>query len=144
MFSDVKAENLLLTSQGLLKLGRNSMLQREISNNKPVDFGTARDYTEGSLTPHSVTLWYRSPELLLGARRYTPAVDMWAAGLVIGELLLCEAVLQGDTEVEQLSLIENLLGSPLAEDIDALAGLGCLELESWRWKRLEQCRPNKI
>jgi hypothetical protein len=67
---------------------------------------------------------------------------MWAAGLVIGELLLCEAVLQGDTEIEQLSLIENLLGSPVAEDIDALAG--CPGLESWRRNKLEQGRPNKF
>jgi len=69
---------------------------------------------------------------------------MWAAGLVIGELLLCEAVLQGDTEIEQLSLIENLLGSPLAKDIDALSSLGCLELESWNRNGLEQGHPNKF
>ncbi len=69
---------------------------------------------------------------------------MWAAGLVIGELLLCEAVLQGDTETEQLSLIENFLGSPIAEDIDALAGSRCLGLESWRRNGLEQGRPNKF
>lgn len=69
---------------------------------------------------------------------------MWAAGLVIGELLLCEAVLQGDTENEQLSLIENLVGNPVAEDIDALAGSRCLGLEDWSRNRLEQGRPNKF
>jgi cyclin-dependent kinase 10 len=69
---------------------------------------------------------------------------MWAAGLVIGELLLCEAVLQGDTEIEQLSLIENVIGSPLAKDIEALASLDCPELESWNRNGLEQGRPNKF
>ncbi|CAF0971979.1 unnamed protein product [Rotaria sp. Silwood1] len=39
--------------------------------------------------PHKVvTRWYRSPELLLGARKYGTAVDIWAAGLIMIELLL--------------------------------------------------------
>ena len=34
-----------------------------------------------------VTLWYRAPELLLGARHYTCAVDVWAVGCIFGEVV---------------------------------------------------------
>ena len=32
--------------------------------------------------------WYRSPELLFGARNYGTGVDMWATGCILAELLL--------------------------------------------------------
>lgn len=32
--------------------------------------------------------WYRSPELLFGARMYGVGVDMWAVGCILAELLL--------------------------------------------------------
>jgi serine/threonine protein kinase len=32
------------------------------------------------LDPVVVTFWYRAPELLLGARHYTKAIDIWAIG----------------------------------------------------------------
>ena len=34
-----------------------------------------------------VTLWYRAPELLLGQRRYSTAVDVWSIGCIMAELL---------------------------------------------------------
>lgn len=53
------------------------------------DFGLARWYSYPviPMTPKVVTLWYRSPELLLQAPTQTTAVDMWAAGCILGELL---------------------------------------------------------
>lgn len=52
---DLKTSNLLLSHKGILKVG---------------DFGLAREYGSPlkSYTPIVVTLWYRSPELLLGAK----------------------------------------------------------------------------
>ena len=47
------------------------------------------------MTPVVVTLWYRSPELLLGIRQHSPAIDLWAVGCVMGELLLCKPLLPG-------------------------------------------------
>jgi len=57
--------NLLYNNQGALKLA---------------DFGLARQFDDPikPYTPKVVTLWYRAPELLLGAQDYTPAVDMWS------------------------------------------------------------------
>lgn len=43
-----------------------------------------------------VTIWYRAPELLLGARHYTPAADVWAAGCILAELLALRPLFQGE------------------------------------------------
>ena len=40
------------------------------------------------LYSHQVaTRWYRAPELLYGAREYTEAVDLWAAGCIMAEMI---------------------------------------------------------
>lgn len=64
------------------------------------------------MTPQVVTLWYRSPELLLGSPYQTTAVDMWALGCILGELLSHKPLLPGNTEIAQLELIIDLLGTP--------------------------------
>ncbi|KAF3933155.1 hypothetical protein ABW19_dt0206062 [Dactylella cylindrospora] len=94
---DIKASNLLLTSKGILKIA---------------DFGLAREFSHRPLTPHVVTVWYRAPELLFGATRYTPAVDIWAAGMVIGEIIKQVPLCPGENEIEQLNKIATLLGVP--------------------------------
>lgn len=72
----------------------------------------AREYSPRPLTPGVVTVWYRAPELLLSATRYTTAVDLWSAGCIMGELILQLPLLPGESEIEQFSLIVKLLGSP--------------------------------
>ncbi|KAK9817392.1 hypothetical protein WJX74_008301 [Apatococcus lobatus] len=96
---DLKLSNLLLTENGSLKL---------------CDFGLARYFHayEKALTPRVVTLWYRAPELLLGSELYTEAIDMWAAGCILAELLRMEPLFPAKTELETLQLIAKLLGSP--------------------------------
>jgi len=94
---DIKMSNLLLTRNGILKLA---------------DFGLAREWSPRPLTPGVVTVWYRSPELLLSSTRYTPTVDIWAAGCIMGELLICAPLLPGETELQQWGLISALLGVP--------------------------------
>ncbi|XP_062079316.1 cyclin-dependent kinase E-1-like isoform X3 [Humulus lupulus] len=42
-----------------------------------------------------VTIWYRAPELLLGAKHYTSTVDMWAVGCIFAELLTLKSLFQG-------------------------------------------------
>lgn len=39
------------------------------------------------LAPKVVTLWYRSPEILLGSRHYSTAVDMWSVGCIFAEMV---------------------------------------------------------
>ncbi|XP_076046653.1 cyclin-dependent kinase 10-like isoform X2 [Oratosquilla oratoria] len=96
---DLKVSNLLLNNVGTLKIA---------------DFGLARElgFPISPMTPQVVTLWYRAPELLFQAKSQTTAVDMWAVGCILGELLLHKPLLPGKSEVDQIDLIINLLGTP--------------------------------
>ena len=53
-------------------------------NVKIADFGLARllMILDKTLTHEVETLWYRAPEILLGQKRYTSAVDVWAVGCI--------------------------------------------------------------
>ncbi|KAG6576997.1 putative serine/threonine-protein kinase, partial [Cucurbita argyrosperma subsp. sororia] len=64
------------------------------------------------LTSRVVTLWYRPPELLLGATYYGIAVDLWSTGCILAELYAGKPIMPGRTEVEQLHKIFKLCGSP--------------------------------
>ncbi|XP_035388002.1 cyclin-dependent kinase 10 isoform X1 [Electrophorus electricus] len=96
---DLKVSNLLMTDKGCVKIA---------------DFGLARVYgvPQQPMTPKVVTLWYRAPELLLGTKTQTTALDMWAVGCVLAELLAHKPLLPGSSEVQQLDLIVQLLGTP--------------------------------
>ncbi|KAL5982604.1 protein kinase superfamily [Asimina triloba] len=85
---------------------REIMLLREIShenvvklvnvhiNHADMSLYLAFDYAEHDLYV-VVTIWYRAPELLLGAKHYTSAVDMWAVGCIFAELLTLKPLFQG-------------------------------------------------
>ncbi|XP_024993908.1 cyclin-dependent kinase G-2-like isoform X1 [Cynara cardunculus var. scolymus] len=96
---DLKTSNLLLNNRGELKI---------------CDFGLSRQY--GSpLKPYThlvVTLWYRAPELLLGAKQYSTAIDMWSLGCIMAELLSKQPLFNGKTEFDQLDKIFKTLGTP--------------------------------
>uniref|UniRef100_A0A0A9XUP3 Cyclin-dependent kinase 3 n=1 Tax=Lygus hesperus TaxID=30085 RepID=A0A0A9XUP3_LYGHE len=64
------------------------------------------------MSPNVVTLWYRSPELLLDSQYYHTAIDIWSIGCIFGELVLHQSLFPGSTEVEQFQLICDLLGTP--------------------------------
>ena len=112
---DIKVSNLLMTDKGIVKIA---------------DFGLARKYSRPLLqpmTPNVVTLWYRAPELLLQSDEHTTAIDMWACGCILGELLLHKPLLQGKSEIHQIELIIDLLGTPRAEIWPGYASLKILE-----------------
>jgi cell division cycle 2-like protein len=108
---DLKTSNLLLNNRGVLKIA---------------DFGMARYYSpppaagnndipasqQQKLTQLVVTLWYRSPELLLGTKTYGAEVDMWSVGCIFGELITREPLLQGKNEADQITQIFDLCGFP--------------------------------
>ncbi|XP_064102083.1 cyclin-dependent kinase 11B-like isoform X2 [Macrobrachium nipponense] len=96
---DLKTSNLLLSHRGILKVG---------------DFGLAREYGSPlkQFTPIVVTLWYRAPELLLGAKQYSTHIDVWSVGCIFGELLGMEAMFPGKSEIDQLNKIFKDLGTP--------------------------------
>ncbi len=102
---DIKPENLLVDeARGLLKL---------------CDFGFSRmlpvSGRPAELTDYVATRWYRSPELLLGLTHYGYEVDIWAIGCIMGELLDGVALFPGESDVDQLYVIQTVLG-PLTEE----------------------------
>jgi len=86
---------------------------------KVADFGLARRYGDpvgvGGMTQLVVTLWYRAPEILLGATTYSTEIDMWSVGCIFAELILKEPLFQAKSELEMLSMIFKLLGPPTAD-----------------------------
>ncbi|KAF8087499.1 hypothetical protein N665_0583s0008 [Sinapis alba] len=97
---DIKGSNLLVNNDGVLKIG---------------DFGLATLYhndQDQPLTSRVVTLWYRAPELLLGATNYGAGIDLWSVGCILTELFLGKPIMPGRTEVEQMHKIFKLCGSP--------------------------------
>ncbi|KZT30356.1 Pkinase-domain-containing protein [Neolentinus lepideus HHB14362 ss-1] len=98
---DLKTSNLLMNNRGTIKVA---------------DFGLARRYGDpigvDGLTQLVVTLWYRAPEILLGATTYSTAIDIWSVGCIFAELLLKEPLFQAKSEMELISMIFKLLGPP--------------------------------
>ncbi|KAJ8620629.1 hypothetical protein MRB53_029158 [Persea americana] len=100
---DIKGSNLLLDNDGILRIA---------------DFGLASFFDPNKkqpMTSRVVTLWYRPPELLLGATEYGVGIDLWSAGCILAELLAGKPIMPGRTEVEQLHMIFKLCGSPPEE-----------------------------
>ncbi|KAH8507445.1 hypothetical protein Peur_049470 [Populus x canadensis] len=100
---DIKGSNLLIDNEGILRIA---------------DFGLASFFDPNNkhpMTSRVVTLWYRPPELLLGATDYGVSIDLWSAGCILAELLAGKPIMPGRTEVEQLHKIYKLCGSPSDE-----------------------------
>ena len=99
---DLKPNNLLVNSDGVLKIG---------------DFGLAKFYGSPNriYTHMVVTRWYRAPELLFGARIYGTGVDVWAVGCILAELLLRVPFVAGETDLDQLAKIFQAMGTPTEE-----------------------------
>jgi serine/threonine protein kinase len=63
-------------------------------------------------THEVVTLWYRAPEILLGCKYYSTAVDIWSLGCIFAEMVTRRALFPGDSEIDQLFRIFRTLGTP--------------------------------
>lgn len=71
---DLKPQNLLVNTNGKIKLA---------------DFGLARAFSIPlrNYTHEVITLWYKAPEMLLGVKVYTMAVDLWSLGCIFAEMV---------------------------------------------------------
>ncbi|XP_054679997.1 cyclin-dependent kinase-like 2 isoform X1 [Grus americana] len=95
---DIKPENILVSQSGVVKL---------------CDFGFARTLAASgeAYTDYVATRWYRAPELLVGDIKYGKAVDVWAIGCLITEMLTGEPLFPGDSDIDQLYHITKCLGN---------------------------------
>ncbi|UZJ51964.1 hypothetical protein CBS101457_001284 [Exobasidium rhododendri] len=100
---DLKPNNLLISPTGELKIA---------------DFGMARELADPGvrMTSLVVTSWYRPLELFFGAKFYSPAIDMWSVGCIMGELLLRVPLFAGQSDIQQISMMCQLLGTPTEKD----------------------------
>jgi cyclin-dependent kinase 1 len=102
MHRDLKPQNLLIDHNGVIKLA---------------DFGLARAFgiPIRVYTHEVVTLWYRAPEVLLGAQRYSCAIDIWSIGCIFSEMATRKPLFHGDSEIDQLFKIFRILSTPSEE-----------------------------
>lgn len=84
---DVKPGNVLVSRQGVCKLGDFGLARTQATKERPYSYQAA-------------TRWYRCPEMLWASRDYGPAVDVWACGCVLAELLAWQPLFPG-SEPEQ-------------------------------------------
>jgi serine/threonine protein kinase len=107
---DLKMSNLLLNKHGILKLA---------------DFGLSKVFEANTkkYTRGVVTLWYRSPEVLL-EMEYDHLCDVWSVGCIFGELLhFGRPILPGKNELNQFDLMCALLGYPKKDDWPEFFGI---------------------
>lgn len=121
---DLKPANILVTSTGAVRIG---------------DLGLARLFYKPLNSLFSgdkvvVTIWYRAPELLLGSRHYTPAIDLWAVGCIFAELLSLRPIFKGEEakmdskktapfQRNQMLKIIEILGVPKKESWPGLVSM---------------------
>lgn len=123
---DLKPQNLLINKNGELKLA---------------DFGLARAFgiPVKCYSAEVVTLWYRPPDVLFGAKLYTTSIDMWSAGCIFAELANAGRPLFPGSDVDdQLKRIFKLLGTPTEDSwpgVSQLADFKPFPRECFRCER---------
>ncbi|EQC37947.1 CMGC/CDKL protein kinase [Saprolegnia diclina VS20] len=102
---DIKPENVLLDANGNVKL---------------CDFGVARaiQFEGEALSDYVATRWYRPPEQELRCTNYSYNADIWSLGCVIAELFTGKPLFRGESQLDQLRLIQEMLG-PLPPSLAA-------------------------
>ncbi|KAF2354266.1 Protein kinase domain [Trinorchestia longiramus] len=99
---DMKPENLLCTGPDIIKIG---------------DFGLAREIrSRPPYTDYVSTRWYRAPEVLLRATNYSSPIDIWAMGAIMAEVYTFRPLFPGNSEIDQIFKICQVLGTPEKAD----------------------------
>jgi len=105
---DLKPQNVLINKRGTLKLA---------------DFGLARTFgipKSNAFINEVVTLWYRAPELLVGATNYSTPIDVWSCGCILAEMMTGRALFQGKDVPSQLMAVCSVIGPPDANSVASL------------------------
>ena len=113
----------------------NVLVRRHDRTVKIADFGLSRMFSrpQGQHTQEVVTLWYRAPELLLGAERYGTPVDVWSVGCILAEMATARPLFPGDSEIDQLFKIFRVRGTPNDHVWPGVSRLPNYKLEFPQW-----------
>ncbi|KAG7220915.1 hypothetical protein INR49_017765 [Caranx melampygus] len=99
---DMKPENLLCIGPELVKIA---------------DFGLAREIrSQPPYTDYVSTRWYRAPEVLLKSSSYSSPIDIWAVGCIMAELYTLRPLFPGNSEVDEIFKICQVLGTLTKSD----------------------------
>nr|CAB3483461.1 unnamed protein product [Digitaria exilis] len=117
----------------------NLLMDRKTMALKIADLGLSRAIIVPlkKYTHEILTLWYRAPEVLLGATHYSTPVDMWSVGCIFAELVTNNPLFPGDSELQQILHIFKLLGTPNEQ---VWPGVGKLP----NWHEYPQWKPTKL
>ena len=86
---------------------------------KIADFGLSKwKIPDSQDTPGMVTLWYRAPEILIGSREYTNAIDIWSFGCIYYEMFHGSPLFTAESEIQMLKQIFMLIGFPDKSSFD--------------------------
>ncbi|XP_047205425.1 serine/threonine-protein kinase MAK isoform X7 [Girardinichthys multiradiatus] len=122
---DMKPENLLCMGPELVKIA---------------DFGLAREIrSKPPYTDYVSTRWYRAPEVLLRSSTYSSPIDLWAVGCIMAELYTLRPLFPGNSEVDEIFKICQVLGT--VKKLDWPEGF---QLASAMNFRFPQCVPTNL
>lgn len=113
-----------------------NLLIDRLSRVKVADFGLARAFSVPikPFTHEVVTLWYRAPEILLGIERYSTPVDIWSCGCILSEMATGQALFPGDSEIDTIFKIFQVMGTPTAEQWPTINDLPDFKQTFPKWK----------
>lgn len=101
---DIKPDNVLISSEGVLKV-TDFDLTRLLNTEK-----------ERGMSRNVVTLYYRAPEIFFGDIHYGKGIDLWSLGCLMAELVIGEPIFKGSCELETLGKIMTIVGNPTEEN----------------------------
>jgi len=118
---------------------QNLLIDRQTNNLKLADFGLARAFgiPVRTYTHEVVTLWYRAPEILLGAKHYSTPVDIWSIGCIFCEMINQRPLFPGDSEIDELFKIFQKLGTPTEDTWPGVTTLPDYKSTFPQWNRVE-------
>lgn len=104
---------------------QNLLIERATNTLKLADFGLARAFgiPLRQYTHEVITLWYRAPEILLGGKQYSTPVDLWSIGCIFAEMVNHRPLFPGDSEIDELYKIFQVLGTPTEESYPGVTNL---------------------
>eukprot|EP00118_Oscarella_pearsei_P011272 m.74452 g.74452 ORF g.74452 m.74452 type:complete len:177 (+) comp35896_c0_seq8:885-1415(+) len=87
-----------------------------------IDFGLARVACDSKMTGYVATRYYRAPEVMFNWENYgnSGKLDVWSVGCIMARIFTREHLFPGDSELEQIRLILDLLGTPTEEFMDSI------------------------